>query len=58
MFSLMDCLVLQKGPCLSWPSVDSVTLPASNKNCIWPATDKMQQLTAEVNVNAIPEQVL
>jgi hypothetical protein len=59
MLVLVDgLLVLQKGPCLSGPFVDCLNLPASDNNYILPATQKTQQLTAEINVNAIPEQVL
>ena len=41
-------LVSQKERCLSWPFFDGFSLLASDKNCIWPATDKMQQLKTEI----------
>jgi hypothetical protein len=43
---LVDGLLdLQKEPCLVGPSVDTLTLSASNTKYIWPATNKIQQLT-------------
>ena len=35
-------LVSQKERCLSGSFFDGLSLPTSDKNCIWPATDKMQ----------------
>jgi hypothetical protein len=40
-------LVSQKERCLSGSFFDGLSLLASDKNCIWPATDKMQQLKTE-----------
>jgi hypothetical protein len=41
-------LVSQKKRCLSGSFSHGLSLLASDKNCIWPATDKMQQLKTEI----------
>jgi len=41
-------MVSQKKRCLSGPFSGGFSLLASDKNCIWPTTDKMQQLKIEI----------